>query len=134
MENVQTVLNYATMGDGPLTVMGGVEGLAFINTKYANHSVDQPDIELHFVSGSTNSDGGVQLWKAHGLKEEFYKTVYEPINNKDVWSAIPVSIIYVLVYRYKPPRLASLSPRFYETRKTITMNETVRNTYLRRKN
>lgn len=92
VENVQTVLNYATMGDGPLTVMGGVEGLAFINTKYANHSVDQPDIELHFVSGSTNSDGGVQLWKAHGLKEEFYKSVYEPINNKDVWSAIPVSI------------------------------------------
>jgi len=43
------------------------------------------------VSGSTNSDGGVQLWKAHGLKEEFYKSVYEPINNKDVWSAIPVS-------------------------------------------
>lgn len=79
------------MGDGPLTVMGGVEGLAFINTKHANHSVDQPDIELHFVSGSTNSDGGVQLWKAHGLKESFYKTVYEPINNKDVWSAIPVS-------------------------------------------
>lgn len=90
VENVQTVLNYATMGDGPLTVMGGVEGLAFINTKYANHSVDTPDIELHFVSGSTNSDGGVQLWKAHGLKEEFYKAVYEPINNKDVWSAIPM--------------------------------------------
>jgi glucose dehydrogenase (acceptor) len=94
IENVQTVLNYATMGDGPLTVMGGVEGLAFINTKYANHSVDQPDIELHFVSGSTNSDGGVQLWKAHGLKEDFYKSVYEPINNKDVWSAIPVSTYY----------------------------------------
>jgi len=90
VENVQAVLNYAAMGDGPLTVMGGVEGLAFINTKYANHSVDQPDIELHFVSGCTNSDGGVQLWKAHGLKEEFYKTVYEPINNKDVWSAIPM--------------------------------------------
>lgn len=94
IENVPTVLNYATMGDGPLTVMGGVEGLAFINTKYANHSVDTPDIELHFVSGSTNSDGGVHLWKAHGLKEEFYKSVYEPINNKDVWSAIPVSIIF----------------------------------------
>lgn len=91
IENVPTVLNYATMGDGPLTVMGGVEGLAFINTKYANDSVDHPDIELHFVSGSTNSDGGVQLWKAHGLKESFYKAVYEPINNKDVWSAIPVS-------------------------------------------
>lgn len=79
------------MGDGPLTVMGGVEGLAFINTKYANLSADRPDIELHFISGSTNSDGGVQLWKAHGLKEELFKSVYGPIINKDVWSAIPVS-------------------------------------------
>lgn len=52
VQNVQTVLNYAAMGDGPLTVMGGVEGLAFINTKYANQTEDFPDIEFHFVSGS----------------------------------------------------------------------------------
>ncbi|XP_060858928.1 glucose dehydrogenase [FAD, quinone]-like [Metopolophium dirhodum] len=90
VENILTAINYATLGDGPLTVMGGVEGLAFINTKYANLSADTPDIELHFISGSTNSDGGAQLWKAHGLKEELYKSVYGPINNKDVWSAIPM--------------------------------------------
>jgi hypothetical protein len=46
------------LGDGPLTVLGGVEGLAFVNTKYANASEDFPDIEFHFVSGSTCSDGG----------------------------------------------------------------------------
>jgi len=89
-ENVPSVLRYAMFGDGPLTVMGGVEGLAFVNTKYVNASDDYPDIEFHFVSGSTSSDGGNQLWKAHGITEEHYKEVFEPINNHDVWSAIPV--------------------------------------------
>lgn len=76
--------------DGPLTVLGGVEGLAFVNTKYANSSDDFPDIEFHFCSGSTSSDGGSQIKKAHGITEAFYNNVYEPISNKDVWSAIPV--------------------------------------------
>ncbi|XP_026678731.1 glucose dehydrogenase [FAD, quinone] [Diaphorina citri] len=90
LESVQSVLNYAMMGNGPLTVMGGVEGLAFVNTKYANETEDWPDIELHFISGSTSSDGGNQIRKAHGLREDFYDEVYGPINNKDVWSAIPM--------------------------------------------
>lgn len=90
IHDVSTVLQYAVFGDGPLTIPGGVEGLAFVNTKYANHSDDFPDIEFHFVSGSTNSDGGNQLRKAHGITDYFYEKVFAPINNKDVWSIIPM--------------------------------------------
>lgn len=89
VENMQTVLDYATKGEGPLTSFGGVEGLAFINTKYANLTIDQPDIELHFLSG--NPVGGENMRKVHGLTEEFYKTVFEPIIDKDMWSVVPVS-------------------------------------------
>lgn len=78
------------LGDGPLTVLGGVEGLAFVNTKYANASLDYPDIELHFISGSTNSDGGGQIRKVHGLTKQFYDAVYGPISEKDTWSVIPM--------------------------------------------
>lgn len=85
-----TVMEYAVLGQGPLTIMGGVEGLAFVNTKYANVSNDFPDIEFHFVSGSTNSDGGSQLRKIHGITDLFYKKVFGPIDNKDVWSIIPM--------------------------------------------
>ncbi|XP_055845345.1 glucose dehydrogenase [FAD, quinone] [Episyrphus balteatus] len=88
--SVSTVLQYAVFGQGPLTILGGVEGLAFVNTKYANKSLDWPDIEFHFVSGSTNSDGGSQLRKAHGLTDKFYGTVFEKINNFDAWSIIPM--------------------------------------------
>lgn len=89
-ESVQNVLQYAMFGDGPLTVPGGVEGLGFVNTRYANASEDWPDIEFHFASGSTSSDGGTQMWKAHGLAEEFYREVFQPINNRDAWSIIPM--------------------------------------------
>lgn len=87
---VKPVMQYAILGGGPLTIMGGVEGLAFVNTKYVNASDDYPDIEFHFISGSTNSDGGAQLKKAHGLRDDFYERVFGPLNNKDVWSVIPM--------------------------------------------
>ncbi|XP_044738151.1 glucose dehydrogenase [FAD, quinone] [Chrysoperla carnea] len=84
------VLQYAVLGQGPLTALGGVEGLAFVNTKYVNASLDFPDIEFHFIPASTNSDGGRQLRKAHGLTEAFYNKVFMPINEKDTWSVMPV--------------------------------------------
>lgn len=55
---------------GPLTVLGGVEGVGFVKTKYVNASEDWPDIEFHFVSGSPASDGGRQIRKVHGLREK----------------------------------------------------------------
>lgn len=88
--SVGTLTEYAMMGGGPLTVMGGVEGLAFVNTKYANASDDFPDIEFHFVSGSTHSDKGTQLKKVHGLTDEFYNTVFKPIEGVDAWSVFPM--------------------------------------------
>ncbi|CAH2259723.1 glucose dehydrogenase [FAD, quinone] [Pararge aegeria] len=90
LHTVSTLMEYAVMGEGPLTIMGGVEGLAFVNTKYVNASDDFPDIEFHFISGATNSDGGGQLRRVHGLTEKFYNTVFQPINNADVWSIIPM--------------------------------------------
>ncbi|KRT86155.1 hypothetical protein AMK59_2218, partial [Oryctes borbonicus] len=89
VSGIRTVMNYAAMGDGPLTVLGGVEGLAFVNTKYANKSEDFPDIEFHFVSGSTNSDAS-QLSKVHGLTHEFYNRTFGPITAEDTWSVIPM--------------------------------------------
>lgn len=90
VQSVSTVLQYAVFGQGPLTIMGGVEGLAFVRTKYANTSDDIPDVEFHFVSGSTNSDGGNQLRKAHGLTQKFYDAVFAPYNNRDTWSILPM--------------------------------------------
>jgi choline dehydrogenase-like flavoprotein len=66
-EKLPSILRYAMFDLGPLTVPGGVEGLAWVNTKYANCSVDWPDIEFHFMSGTPAADGGVQIRRVHGL-------------------------------------------------------------------
>lgn len=34
---------------GPMTSLGGLEGVAFVNTKYANVSLDWPDIQFHMA-------------------------------------------------------------------------------------
>jgi len=60
--------------------MGGVEGMAFINSKHGNLSKEQPDIVLNLVSGSTMTGlGGFKTWKAHGLKDNFYDSMYKSI-------------------------------------------------------
>ncbi|XP_043603587.1 glucose dehydrogenase [FAD, quinone]-like isoform X2 [Bombus pyrosoma] len=90
--NIRYILEYALFETGPLTVLGGVEGLAFINTKYANASDDFPDIQLHFVSLAGNTDGGRILRKVYGLNKEHYYPLYGEYLNKDAWTAVPTLI------------------------------------------
>ena len=44
--NIPSMLQYAAGATGPLSSLGGVEGLAWVNTKFANRSQDRPDLEM----------------------------------------------------------------------------------------
>ncbi|XP_071877037.1 glucose dehydrogenase [FAD, quinone]-like isoform X1 [Bombus fervidus] len=90
--DIRYLLKYAIFGAGPLTVLGGVEGLAFINTKYANASDDFPDMQLHFLALSLNSDGGRILKKNFGLNREYYNAIFGEFLNEDAWSVFPTLI------------------------------------------
>lgn len=81
-------MQYVTHGKGPMTTLGGVEGLAFVNTKYGNRS--WPDIQFHMAPASINSDAGVRVRKVLGLTDHLYNTVYRPIANKDVFTLMPL--------------------------------------------
>lgn len=52
-----------------MTILGGAEGIAFVNTKYANRTDDWPDIEIHFISSSPSSDGGQYIRRIMGLND-----------------------------------------------------------------
>lgn len=54
--NLNSAIRYGVTEDGPLSSSIGLEVTSFINTKYANHSDDWPDMNLFFTSASTNSD------------------------------------------------------------------------------
>lgn len=89
---INSALRYAITEDGPLTSSVGLEAVGFISTKYANQSDDWPDIEFMLTSASTNSDGGTNIKTAHGLSDEFYKEMFEDINNKDVFGVFPMML------------------------------------------
>ena len=83
--NIQSMLEYAAKAGGPLTALGGVEGLAWINTKFANSSEDRPDLEIMFVSGSSASDSGT-VRRVQGLTDETFYKMYAPLRDKDTFS------------------------------------------------
>ena len=88
-ENMPSILRYVVQGSGPLTVLGGVEALAWVPTAASNCSKDWPDIEFHFVAGSPASDGGRQVRKAHRISDAMWQ-MYKPLAWKDTWSIIPM--------------------------------------------
>eukprot|EP00102_Acyrthosiphon_pisum_P027932 XP_016665142.1 PREDICTED: glucose dehydrogenase [FAD, quinone]-like [Acyrthosiphon pisum] len=124
-ENLDLLLSYGSKGEGPLTVMGGIEGMAFINTKSSNLSEDKPDIGLNIMSGSSVSGiGGINTWKAHGLKEMFYQSMYKSILDKDVWSAIPIlmkpkSRGEILLRSTDPFEYPKISPNYLTAREDV---------------
>lgn len=85
-----SVMHYVINERGPMTTLGGLEGVAFVNTPYANHSMDWPDIQFHMAPASLNSDNGDQVKKVLGLKDSLYNEVFAPIASKDAWTIIPL--------------------------------------------
>ncbi|KAJ8985234.1 hypothetical protein NQ317_018263 [Molorchus minor] len=81
-------MQYVVNGRGPMTTLGGVEGLAFVNTYLGNRS--WPDIQFHMAPASINSDAGVRVRKVLGITDELYNSVYRPISNQDVWTLMPL--------------------------------------------
>lgn len=73
-----------------MTVLGGLEGIAFVNTPYANKSIDWPDIQFHMAPASLNSDNGGQLKKVLGLKDDLYREMYAPIHDRYSWTIMPL--------------------------------------------
>lgn len=84
------LISYLSLGRGPLTALGGVEGLAFIKTKFANLTDDWPDFQIHMLTGSLVSDDGQTFRRVQGVTKELYEQVYVPYQSFDTFSMYPV--------------------------------------------
>lgn len=87
-QDFSTMLEYVTKEQGPMT-SPGIEGLAFLNTRYADGSGDYPDVQFHFAPSSINSDGE-QIRKILGLRDRVYNTMYKPLQGAETWSILPL--------------------------------------------
>ena len=104
---------------GPMTVLGGLEGIAFVNTPFANHSQDWPDIQFHMAPASINSDNGQQVKKVLGLKEELYREMWQPLHDKWTWTIMPLLLRprsrgWVRLQSKNPFAAPLMNPRYFE--------------------
>ncbi|XP_035224994.1 glucose dehydrogenase [FAD, quinone]-like [Stegodyphus dumicola] len=88
--NVKNFIKFITVGKGALTILGGCEGIAFVNTPFANRSDDWPDIEIHFISSSPSSDAGKSIRRVMGLNDQSFSQVYVPYIGRDTFTMYPV--------------------------------------------
>ena len=86
--NAHVFMNYTLRGAGPLTSIGGIEGTAFVKTKYADPNVDWPDIQFMFVSGSPVSDPD-NIRANDNVRQDVWNEYYAPIANTDTWQVVP---------------------------------------------
>ncbi|XP_023235874.1 glucose dehydrogenase [FAD, quinone]-like [Centruroides sculpturatus] len=78
-------------GSGPLTILGSVEGLAFVHTSYVNKTDDYPDIEIHFTSSGPISDeehGTIR--KITDVTDEVWDKVYKPYEGSEMITMLPI--------------------------------------------
>jgi choline dehydrogenase-like flavoprotein len=100
-------------------LQGGLEGIAFVNTPYANHSLDWPDIQFHMAPASINSDSGQQVWKILGLKPELYKEMWAPIQDTYTWTIMPLLLRpksrgWVRLQSKNPFVAPTMNPNYYD--------------------
>ncbi|KAI4454910.1 glucose-methanol-choline gmc oxidoreductase [Holotrichia oblita] len=95
--NVQTSLttesvrNYLNTGTGPITSLGGVEGLAYVqvlDSKVPNF----PDVELLFVGGALNGDYGLGVRRSMHIKDDVYDVVWRPLHDVPTWTIFPMPL------------------------------------------
>ncbi|XP_054708986.1 glucose dehydrogenase [FAD, quinone]-like [Uloborus diversus] len=79
-------------GKGPLTSFSGIEGMAYVNTKFNNADLDWPDVEIHMASGSPASDYGQILKRTVGMTDEVYREVYAPYTGKNTFTFFPCNL------------------------------------------
>lgn len=87
--DVTNLTNFLNGNIGAFSLIGGMEVLAFVNTKY-NEDKEWPDIELVLGASSLATDGGTILKEDIGLTDEVFDAYYHPYVEKHTISCIPI--------------------------------------------
>lgn len=87
---LMNLVNYGAFYQGPISSPGGVEGIAFLDTKNQNSTDDYPDLELLQMGGSVISD---PIFKTNfGIKNEIYDDMFLPLEygRKEAFMVFPM--------------------------------------------
>ncbi|KAL3271340.1 hypothetical protein HHI36_021828 [Cryptolaemus montrouzieri] len=85
-----TISSFVNNGTGPLTSLGGVEGIGYIKTEYSTEPGPQPDIELLFVGGALSSDYGIITRRGMKISDRVYDGILRPLHGYPTWTIFPM--------------------------------------------
>lgn len=85
----QYFMDYVINGNGPYTMPGGAETVAFTRTKY-NNETDRPDMELVMGPGCFLGDTGGSLHKSFNLRQDVFNNMYGSKIGRDGFSIVPI--------------------------------------------
>jgi choline dehydrogenase len=85
VSNIPVVSEYLLYHQGPFSVPGGTEAIAFIDTRDPYNRDGEPNIELVLISACMSSDP--TYYKMLTFTDEFYNAVYKPIEGVHCWTA-----------------------------------------------
>ncbi|XP_063220592.1 glucose dehydrogenase [FAD, quinone]-like [Bacillus rossius redtenbacheri] len=103
----QLGVQYVERGEGPLTVPGGAEALAFLRTSRADPRSAAPDAELVFSPAAFSGEALGSLRRAFGVDEAYARRLFGPVRGRDSFSIVPVLL---RPRSHGTVRLASASP------------------------
>ncbi|XP_049520506.1 glucose dehydrogenase [FAD, quinone] [Dermacentor silvarum] len=86
---VRGAIEYYRYNTGPWTLPGGIEGIAFYKTKYADQNDDFPDIEIMLNTGPPASSYTEPFLIGLGLKQEVYDKYILPHRGEPAVNMIP---------------------------------------------
>ncbi|CAG7723347.1 unnamed protein product [Allacma fusca] len=90
LANPVTFKQYYTSQTGYLAETVGVEGNAFLHSRYANKSLDWPDIQIFFVSATPALDGGQTFTSYLGISKETWDSYFQPLAFREGFTIVPV--------------------------------------------
>ncbi|XP_040355754.1 4-pyridoxate dehydrogenase [Ixodes scapularis] len=115
---VKGALDYYRKGTGIWTIPGSTEAVAFVRTKYANESIDYPDVEIMLLSMPPASEFTEAFLIGMGLKREVYEKYFLPYRNQSSFSLAPMvmrpkSRGFVKLRSSNPDDAPLIDPRYY---------------------
>jgi len=91
LDDPNVLKGFSINHDGPFTLPGAVEALAFVDLHRPGSMDGHPNLELLLASGLYSSYGA--LHKFFGLRTDVYDEVYKPTENKDGFMIFPMIML-----------------------------------------
>lgn len=91
LNNRTALIEYLSYHNGPISIAGGCEVVAFYDLKNPNDPDGHPDLELLFQGGSIVSDP--LLRRNFGVRDDLYDKMFKPIESKESWMVWPMLLL-----------------------------------------